>query len=126
MRTEADDPLCIDAGLAADLLASLPWQRLVVLGDSVTAGVMDPLPGYATRSFADRLSDALAATRPDFESRNLAHPFLRIAEIRDRQLGPADPGIFAADRVHANARGHAIAFAAIVETLAEESPARIA
>jgi hypothetical protein len=30
----------------------------------------------------------------------------------------SDPGIFASDRMHANARGHAIAFAATVEALA--------
>jgi hypothetical protein len=29
----------------------------------------------------------------------------------------ADPEIFASDRMHANARGHAIAFAAIVRAL---------
>ena len=34
-----------------------------------------------------------------------------------RHPAAADPGIYAEDRVHANARGHAIAFAAIVERL---------
>ncbi len=212
---ERSDPMCTDPATAAERLSALPWRRLAVLGDSVTAGVMGPLDGYRHLSFADRLVEALSATRPDFEALNVAQPYLRVAEIRDRQLGPAisfrpdaalisaggndafeeldagelrrgleqilaplaasgivpvtiglfdlarsglvrpsvagamarrfdeldritaevssdlggihvdthhhpaaaDPGIYAEDRVHANARGHAIAFAAIVETL---------
>jgi lysophospholipase L1-like esterase len=204
------------------MLADGPWQRLAILGDSVTAGLMGPCPGYRERSFSDRLVDALAATRPEFEATNLATPFLRVAEIRDQQLDAAlafrpdlvlisaggndcfarwydpdrladeiesilaplaetgalvvtvglfdlarsglvpavhaeamaalfdeldrmtvrlsrrigglhvdthhhrlaaDPGIYAADRVHANARGHAVAFAAIAEALSRPSPA---
>jgi lysophospholipase L1-like esterase len=204
---------------AAELLRDLPWNRLVVLGDSVTAGVMDPLPGYHHRSFADRFTDALAATRPGFAAVNLAKPYLLLEEIRDQQLGPAlefgpdvvmvsaggndafrgfdsetlgaqlaslltpltesgalvitiglfdlarsglvppehadglacrfdgldritaglahalggihvdthhhplaaDPGIYSTDRIHANARGHAVAFAAITNTLAHRT-----
>jgi lysophospholipase L1-like esterase len=221
---ERNDPQCLDPERAADLLRGLPWGRLAVLGDSVTAGVMGPLPGYRTRSFADRLVDALAATRPAFESVTLARPSLRLAEIREQQLQPAldfrpdavlvsaggndafqeydaddlardveallvplaeagavpvtiglfdlarsglvppraaeamahrfdeldrvtaavssalggvhidthhhpsaaDPGIYADDGIHANARGHAIAFAAIVDTLAAWSGAGLA
>lgn len=212
---ERDDPWCLAPDAAAAQLAGLPWRRLAVLGDSVTAGIMDALPGYRNRSFADRLVDALAATRPAFQAVNLATPYLLLDEIREQQLGPAlefrpdafllsaggndafgeidsddlarglealiaplvdagavpvtlglfdlarsglvradvagamadrfdeldrvtaevsrahggihvdthhhpmasDPGIYAADRIHANARGHALAFAAIVETL---------
>ncbi|MFD8015297.1 SGNH/GDSL hydrolase family protein [Streptomyces sp. NPDC058955] len=212
---ESADPYCLPADAAAELLRPLPWNRLAVLGDSVTAGVMDPLPGYRHRSFADRLVDALAATRPGFAAVNLAEPHLLAAGIRERQLAPAlefepdavlvsaggndafrdvdpdalraelaslltplaesgavvvtiglfdlarsglvppeyadgmarrfdtldavtadltrslgglhvdthhhplaaDPGIYAADRVHANARGHAIAFAALADAL---------
>ncbi|MFI8324297.1 SGNH/GDSL hydrolase family protein [Streptomyces sp. NPDC085529] len=215
---ESDDPYCMPADAAAALLRGLPWNRLAVLGDSVTAGVMDPLPGYRHRSFADRFTDALAATRPGFAALDLAEPHLLLAEIRERQLVPAlefapdvvlvsaggndafrsfdpdalrtelaalltplaesgavvvtiglfdlarsglvpreyaegmarrfdtldtltaeltrslggvhidthhhplaaDPGIYAADRVHANARGHAVAFAAIADTLGRE------
>jgi lysophospholipase L1-like esterase len=35
----------------------------------------------------------------------------------------ADPGIYASDRMHANARGHAIAFSALVRTLAGQAAA---
>jgi lysophospholipase L1-like esterase len=86
---ESSDPYCMAPDAAAELLRDLPWNRLAVLGDSVTAGVMDPLPGYHHRSFADRFTDALAATRPGFAAVNLAKPYLLLEEIRDQQLGPA-------------------------------------
>ncbi|MGW6917245.1 SGNH/GDSL hydrolase family protein [Kitasatospora sp. NPDC054939] len=219
LSAELSDPYCIAPDSAAELLRDLPWNRLAVLGDSVTAGVMDPLPGYRDRSFADRFSDALAATRPGFAAVNLAEPHLLLGAIRDQQLAPAlefepdvvmvsaggndafrsfdpetlradlaslltplagsgalvitiglfdlarsglvppehagaaarrfdaldritaglthslggvhidthhhplaaDPAIYAADRVHANARGHAVAFAAIATTLSDHA-----
>ncbi|MGJ9413071.1 SGNH/GDSL hydrolase family protein [Aeromicrobium sp. CF4.19] len=222
---ENDDPHCLHPDAAALALDNRRWDRLVIMGDSVTAGVMEPLSGYLDRSFADRLVDALAATRPGFASTNLAVPELRAPQIRDGQLdeavalGPdlvvisaggndalgrsfdaerlradldslitplaaagalvvtiglfdlprsgllpaeiagvmserfdtldsitagltesvggvhvdthhhpvtADPGIYASDGIHANARGHAVALAAIVETLASRFPARSA
>lgn len=220
---EAADPYCVDFAAASERLRPLAWQRLAVLGDSVTAGIRDPRPGYWDASFADRLRLALAGTRPDFAAVNLAVPYLTVAEIRSQQLAPAlafrpdvvlvaaggndafqpydatalrdqmlalleplagggahvvtvglfdlarsglvpaehadamaarfdeldaitasitaelgglhvdthrhplaaDPDIYAADRIHANARGHAVAFAAIVDAIAphgEDAP----
>ncbi|MFB7282420.1 SGNH/GDSL hydrolase family protein [Streptomyces hydrogenans] len=223
VAAEFSDPHCLPGpDVAAELLRGLPWNRLAVLGDSVTAGVMDPLPGYRPRSFADRFTDALAATRPGFAAVNLATPHLLLDQIRDRQLVPAlefepdvvmvsaggndafrsfdpdtlranlaslltplaesgarvitiglfdlarsglvppehavgmarrfdaldrvtadltrtldgihvdahhhplaaDPGLYAADRVHANARGHAVAFAAIATAVARDAERR--
>ena len=220
LAEEAADPYCVDFDRAAERLRPLPWQRLAVLGDSVTAGVRDPRPGYWDASFADRLRLALAVTRPRFESVNLAVPHLTVRDIREQQLQPAlgfapdvvlltaggndaftpydpaalraelssllaplaelgarvvtvglfdlarpgivppgpaeamadrfdeldritasvtaelgglhvdthrhplaaDPDIYAADRIHANVRGHAVAFAAIVEAIASADP----
>ncbi len=214
---EAADPYCIAPAAAAARLRRLPWRRFAILGDSVAAGIRDPLDGYRDASFADRLAEALSATRPDFAAVNLAAPYLTITEIREQQraealafhpdavlvtaggndafreydpdglhaelaalLRPlaeagatvltvglfdlarsglfppehaagmalrfdeldritaalthslggihvdthhhplaAGPGIYAGDHVHANARGHAVAFAAIVHMLAE-------
>lgn len=213
---EAADPYCIDPAIAAERMRHLPWRRLAVLGDSVTAGVRAPLAGYRDASFADRLTLALGATRDDFVATNLAVPYLTAGEIREQQLGralafspdavlvsaggndafteydedrlrlelerllaplaesgatvvtvglfdlprsglvrperagamarrfdaldhltaavthslggihvdthhhplAADPAIYAPDRIHANARGHAVAFAAIVDAVA--------
>ncbi|QNS02984.1 SGNH/GDSL hydrolase family protein [Streptomyces xanthii] len=104
LAAERADPHCIAPDTAAELLRDRPWQRLAVLGDSVTAGVLDPLPGYLDRSFADRFTDALAATRPGFAAVNLAVPYLLLDEIRDRQLGPALE--FAPDVVLVSAGGN--------------------
>ncbi|MEU2509594.1 hypothetical protein ABZ621_33485 [Streptomyces sp. NPDC007863] len=38
---ESSDPYCVPPDTAAELLRHHPWQRLAVLGYSVTAGVMD-------------------------------------------------------------------------------------
>ncbi|WP_320066029.1 SGNH/GDSL hydrolase family protein [Micromonospora sp. RTGN7] len=221
---EAVDPYCIAPDTAATRLGHLPWQRFAVLGDSVAAGIRDPLEGYRDRSFADRLTEALSATRPRLAAVNVAVPYLTIAEIREQQLDDvlafrpdavlataggndafreydsgrlhaeladllrpvaeagatvltvglfdlarsglippehaggmarrfdeldritatltrdlggihvdshhhplaADPGIFAQDRIHANARGHAVAFAAIVDAIADSDAGRSA
>ncbi|MFB7938771.1 SGNH/GDSL hydrolase family protein [Streptomyces sp. NPDC056049] len=220
LTAELSDPYCTPPDVGAELLRDLRCDRLAVLGDSVTAGVMDPLPGYRERSFADRLADALAATRPGFAAVNLAEPHRLLDEIREQQLLPAlefapdvalvsaggnnafrdfapaalraelasllvplaesgatvvtiglfdlarsglvpaehaagmarrfdeldrvtaaltrelggvhvdthhhplsaDPALYAADRVHANARGHAVAFAALATALANREP----
>ena len=83
---EAVDPYCITPAAAAERLRHLPWQRFAVMGDSVAAGIRDPLEGYGDGSFADRLTDALSATRPLFAAVNVATPYLTIREIRQQQL----------------------------------------
>ncbi|SHM71583.1 SGNH/GDSL hydrolase family protein [Cryptosporangium aurantiacum] len=86
---EATEPDCIDASEAAELLRPAPWRRLVVVGDSVAAGVREPLPGYRDLSFADRFAEALAATRPGFAYRNLGIRELTVNEITTTQLPTA-------------------------------------
>ena len=86
---EDADPWCLDPRRAAQLLADRPWRRMAVIGDSVTAGVREPREGYRDGSFAERLAEALAATRPDFAWTNLATPFLTASQIRAEQLEPA-------------------------------------
>ena len=213
---EATDPDCIDTAEAVELMRAMPWRRLVVLGDSVAAGIREPADGYRDECFADRVGEALVAAHDNGAHRNLGERDLRLAAIRDTQLPVAldfrpdlamvigggndaisrrysaervrqelreivdpliaagafvvtiglfdlarsglvpdeyvaamterfdeldgitagvaaevgalhvdthhhprasDPSIFASDRMHANARGHAIAFAAIVRAL---------
>jgi hypothetical protein len=46
---EALDPDCISRAEAIELLSRAPWQSLVVVGDSVAAGVRQPLEGYLGR-----------------------------------------------------------------------------
>ena len=68
---------------------TIPWRRFVAVGDSMTEGVGDPVPGGGLRGWADRLAEALRAERPDLEYANLAIRGLRTAEVRDRQLDRA-------------------------------------
>ena len=39
---ESADPDCIDDAVAVEVLRDRPWRRLVVLGDSVAAGIREP------------------------------------------------------------------------------------
>jgi lysophospholipase L1-like esterase len=65
-------------------LEQAPWKRLVVVGDSVAAGVREPLDGYRDMGFADQVGEALGGTHL-----NLGIPGLRLDEIRESQLADA-------------------------------------
>lgn len=86
---EALDPDCVSPARAVELLSGAPWQSLVVVGDSVAAGVRQPLDGYLDECFTDRLGQTLAATRAGFRYRNLGDRDRRLQEIIDAQLPPA-------------------------------------
>jgi lysophospholipase L1-like esterase len=90
------DPDCLPPSVLADMLASSPWRRFAVLGDSIAAGVGDPVDGYRDVSWADRLDDALrgrdvtsdtgGAPRRTTAHLNLGVRGLRAGEIRATQL----------------------------------------
>jgi lysophospholipase L1-like esterase len=86
---EALDPDCISPAQAAELLRDAPWQSLVVVGDSVAAGVRQPLDGYLDECFTDRLGSTLAVTRPGFQYQNLGVRDLKLQQVIDSQLVPA-------------------------------------
>jgi hypothetical protein len=86
---EARDPDCISPMQAAELLRDAPWQSLVVVGDSVAAGIRQPLDGYLDECFTDRLGHTLAVTRPGFRYQNLGVRDLKLQQIIDSQLAPA-------------------------------------
>lgn len=87
---EDRDPHCLPDPELAALVASLPWRRLAVVGDSIAAGLGDPVPGYRDRSWADRLARGLTARvgpgRRGGAYRNLGVPGLRAQEVRQTQL----------------------------------------
>ncbi|GAA4628293.1 hypothetical protein GCM10023196_044050 [Actinoallomurus vinaceus] len=83
---EAHDPYCRWPTGSAALMRSAPWRRLVVLGDSVAAGIGEPLDGYRDLDAAARVAEALGAAHPSFDYHNLGERDLRAAEIRDSQL----------------------------------------
>jgi lysophospholipase L1-like esterase len=68
---------------------SLPWKRFVALGDSLTEGVGDPVPGGGLRGWADRLAAAMAGVDESFAYRNLAHRGLQTEDVRRSQLEAA-------------------------------------
>ncbi|MDQ4053960.1 MAG: SGNH/GDSL hydrolase family protein [Actinomycetota bacterium] len=86
---ELRDPHCLTLEAGARLLDGHPFRRVVVLGDSVAAGVREPMPGYLDLSMADRLQDALSDSRPDLSFTNLAVSGAKIAEVTSDQLDRA-------------------------------------
>jgi lysophospholipase L1-like esterase len=77
-----------DRDLAA-LLRGARWRRLAVLGDSVAAGVSEPLDGYRDLSWIDRIAIPLRAASPELAVLNLGRRNLLAAEVRASQLAPA-------------------------------------
>jgi lysophospholipase L1-like esterase len=68
----------------ATVLQSAPWRRMVVLGDSVAAGVREPLDGYRDAGFADQVGEALGGAYLNLGVRDL-----RLADICETQLPAA-------------------------------------
>jgi len=86
---EASDPYCLRPGEAAALLAGHPWQRFVVVGDSVAEGVGDPVDGYVPLAWTDRIATELRLHTPDLTYRNLGRRNRRAAQVREQQLADA-------------------------------------
>ena len=82
--TEWNDPYCLGPDEAATLLAGAPWRRLLVMGDSIAAGVGDPVEGYIDQSWGDRLAAALNAGYL-----NLGQIGAQVADVRSGQLDQA-------------------------------------
>ncbi|MFB4309009.1 SGNH/GDSL hydrolase family protein [Actinomadura sp. GTD37] len=87
--SEWTDPAVLSAAESAALLARAPWTRMVTIGDSVAAGVREPVPGYRDLSFTDRVEEALGAVAPGFTALNLGRRDLVAAEVAAEQLEPA-------------------------------------
>jgi len=77
-----------DADLDA-LVRRARWQRLVVIGDSIAAGVREPLDGYRDLSWIDRIAAPLRAAIPELAVLNLGRRNLLAAEVRASQLDAA-------------------------------------
>ncbi|MFE2979030.1 SGNH/GDSL hydrolase family protein [Streptomyces sp. NPDC059258] len=83
---EAADPHCITPAESDALLASAPWKRLAVFGDSAAEGVGQPVPGYRTIPWGERLRDSLARTGPGVAYANFGRRGRLAAQIREQQL----------------------------------------
>lgn len=82
---EAADPYCLAEGEGGLLLRGAPWTSFAVVGDSLAEGLGDPLPGYRTASWADRVAEALRAAVPDLAYTNLGVRGLTAAQVRETQ-----------------------------------------
>ncbi len=88
-REWADPHVANDEELARLLGPDVGWERVVVLGDSIAAGVREPSPGYRDLSWVDRLAAGLAFARPGAVVHNLGRRDLTAAEVREAQLEEA-------------------------------------
>ncbi|KAA2250151.1 SGNH/GDSL hydrolase family protein [Solihabitans fulvus] len=86
---ERDDPYTLSDAEADVLLTGAPWRRVAVLGDSLAEGLGEPVEGYETSPWADRVVAALRRQQPDLEYLNLGVRNLKSAEVRANQLAPA-------------------------------------
>jgi EmrB/QacA subfamily drug resistance transporter len=78
--TEANDPYLT----APPSIPTLPYERFVVVGDSMAEGIGDPLQGYRHLGWADRVAERLGG-----EYLNLGRRSLLAAEVRATQLDRA-------------------------------------
>jgi lysophospholipase L1-like esterase len=89
VAVERTDPHCLPVAAMAQLLAGVPWRRVALVGDSIAAGVGDPVDGYQDASWGERLLAALQAATGPVEHRNLGVRGLLAAEVRAQQLDEA-------------------------------------
>jgi lysophospholipase L1-like esterase len=80
------EPVELDPG---ERLATAPWRRMVVVGDSIAQGVGDPVDGYPHRGWTASIAAALEAARPGLVERNLGARGLLTSEVRETQLDAA-------------------------------------
>jgi lysophospholipase L1-like esterase len=88
-REAADRHVPGDEELARRLDRPVPWERVVVMGDSIAQGLREPVPGYRDLSWAQRLAAAFTLARPRAVVFNLARRDLTASEIRASQLDAA-------------------------------------
>ncbi|MEV6650766.1 SGNH/GDSL hydrolase family protein [Streptomyces sp. NPDC051219] len=89
VTAEQNDPYCMAPAAATDLLSAAPWQRFVVMGDSVAEGLGDTCEGYGSSPWADRVATALRTVNPGLAYLNLGERDLIASEIRSQQLDKA-------------------------------------
>ncbi|MEV6097565.1 SGNH/GDSL hydrolase family protein [Nocardia sp. NPDC051981] len=83
--TEATDPFCLDRADAVALLAGAPWGRYAVVGDSLSAGIGDPTPGYRDEGWPDRVAGILRTVRPDLDYLNASEVGATTARTLENQ-----------------------------------------
>jgi lysophospholipase L1-like esterase len=70
--TEATDPYVLAPHAAAAMLRGAPWRRFASFGDSLSAGVGDPTPGYDELGWPARVERVLRLVDSDLAYLNTA------------------------------------------------------
>lgn len=83
---EAADLCCATPEQLDALLAGAAWERIVGVGDSTIEGLGDPVDGYQTHSFVERLVAALRRQTPNLHHLNLGQRDRTAGEVRAGQL----------------------------------------
>ncbi|MCD0484168.1 SGNH/GDSL hydrolase family protein [Streptacidiphilus sp. ASG 303] len=87
---EDGDPHCLGEGEARRLLAGHPWRRLVVLGGSAADPSPEPVPGYRSAPWYDRIASALRTAGAEPACLVLLGPReLAVGRVRSQQLARA-------------------------------------
>lgn len=86
---ESTDPDCITTDDGGRLFSFVPWSKVVVVGDSVAAGVREATPGYRDLSAAQRVTRVLRVKRRSLTAINLAERGLVTRQIIETQLDRA-------------------------------------
>jgi lysophospholipase L1-like esterase len=85
--TEANDPYCLTDAEADRLLRGAGWRRVLIVGDSIAAGVGSAdSPGYRRAAWYDRVGAALQRQHDGVVLSNIAKPDLRAAAILAEQV----------------------------------------
>lgn len=98
--TEATDPHVLAPDAAATLLRGAPWRRFASFGDSLSAGVSDPTPGYDALGWPARVERVLRLVNPDLAYLNtsvVGATTRQAIEAQGRQIVE-----FAPDLLHVN------------------------
>ena len=77
LNAESEDEAVLGEDEIDTLLAGAPWQRFVLLGDSIAEGISEPVAGYLERPWGDRVADGLRRVHPSLKYKNLGYRFLR-------------------------------------------------
>ncbi|SHN75156.1 SGNH/GDSL hydrolase family protein [Cryptosporangium aurantiacum] len=89
MILEDADPMCLPPDSASALLAAAPWRRYAVIGDSLSAGTGDAIPGYRAAGWSDRLAGHLRDVHPRLAYLNTAVVGATTADTLGSQLDEA-------------------------------------
>lgn len=98
--TETTDPDLVSPEAGANILASAPWRRFGVFGDSLSLGIGDATPGYDDLGWSARVERVLRRVHPDLAYLNTATVGATTAQALGEQAERIEE--FGPDLLHLN------------------------